>query len=634
MLGQSDTIKEFQPRFPVLYYVIVGAFFVLGLRLFYLQVYRGSVYRRFSEQNSLRKEKLPGPRGQIVDRQGKVLVDNRLQLDITITPQFSADPRSVIEKIAQLTGESPERLFQVYKTKGAESPKFQPITLIENVSWPVVVSIESSKAVFSGINVEPRILRTYLDKDVGAQLYGYLSEVNKNDIEKKKGQKDFEYEVGDFLGRSGIEQRWERYLKGKDGIRFVEVNAHGHRVTTGDVQENFVSTLPKDILPSSGQSLQLTIDNDLQRAAAEGMKGKLGSVVALDPRTGEVLAMISNPSFDPTELSRNPELWPSIMKNVYGPLRNKSIQDHFPAGSTFKIFTALAALEAGVIDENTTFFCPGHFKFGRRIYNCHLQQGHGVVNLNNAIKGSCDVFFYNIASKMNIDLISKTAFEFGFGKKTGIELGQEVPGLMPTQAWKMESQGQPWTPGETLSASIGQGANLVTPLQLALAYATLVNGGNLYKPYVVSKIQDMDGNTIKSFKPELVSSHKLNAKFVEAIKEALYEVVNAPGGTAYRYARTREGLISGKSGTVQVKSMTRDELFKPCENLSFDNRHHAWFVGYAPRENPEIVVAVLGLHECGGSRNSSPVAKSVIDMWWKKKKEAEGITGPEPASSF
>ena len=644
MLGQGETIKDFQFRFPILYGAICALFFLLSMRLVYLQIYRGQMYRNFSEQNSLRKEKLPGPRGQIYDRESRLLVDNRLQLDITITPQFVGNPRTVINRLAEISGESSERLYERYKNKLNGAFKFQPVTIIENAPWPTIVKIESDKVGLSGIEVEPRIRRTYLNQQVGSHLFGYLSEVSKQDIDEVNRSGLGEYSQGDWIGRSGLERKWEKFLRGADGVRYVEVDAHGHRVSQGSPEisvrglsaassGNLLNTLPRDIAPRAGKNLVLTIDEDLQLTAAESMRGKMGAVVAMDPRTGEVLAMLSQPGFDPTEMaSKGPELWQSIKNNPYSPLRNKALQDHFPAGSTFKVFTALAALDAGIVTEQTSVRCPGFFKFGKRIYNCHLRSGHGWVTLHEAIKGSCDVYFYQLASRIGIDAISKMASNFGFGQKTGIELSNEVPGLMPTEEWKRKTYGQEWTPGETLSAAIGQGANLVTPLQLAVAYSTLVNGGNLYRPYVVSKIEDHEGNVVKRFAPELVSNYKINARHLEVIKQALFDVANSPGGTAFAFVHTPEGLISGKSGTAQVMSFSRDDLFKPCPNLPFEKRHHAWFVGYAPRENPELVVAVLGMHECGGSRNASPVVKALVEKWWKKKKDLEALQGPSAAA--
>jgi len=630
MLGQGEAIKEFQPRFPILMIVITVIFCLLGLRMFFLQIIRGEFYRTFSEQQSLRKEKIPGPRGQIFDRNNHLLVDNRLQLDIAITPQFVKSPAEVIGALAAIIKEDPKKLLEKYKARVAGAFKFQPVVLVENASWEAVVKIESNRSHLSGVEIEQRIRRTYLNEKVGSHVFGYLSEVTKKEIASQRAKGVLQnYEQGDWIGRSGLEKSWENYLRGNDGARFVEVDAHGHRITDSR-QRALLRELPGNIDPVPGKTLYLTLDEELQMTAAEAMLGKMGAAVALDPRTGEVLAMLSNPGFDPTELvTRGPELWTSIINNPYEPLRNKAIQDHYPSGSTFKIFTALAALESNVVSESSTVNCSGSFRFGSRVFNCHKKEGHGPVNLHSAIAGSCDVYFYQIAAKLGIDSISNMAKRFGFGQKTGIELGNELTGLMPTEEWKKKRYNQPWSPGETLSAAIGQGANLVTPLQLAVAYATLINGGNLYRPYIVSRVEDLNGEIVESFGPKLQGTVKINQKDLAVIKAAMNDVANAPGGTAQAILKTPEKLISGKSGTAQVMSFTKEELFKPCINLPFEKRHHAWFVGYAPQENPEIVVAVLGLHECGGSRNAAPVVKAVIEKYFQRKKDRQlQIAGP------
>ncbi len=635
MLGQGETIKDYQHRFPILLGAIVLFFGLLSIRLFFLQVYRGDVYRKFSEQNSLRQEKIPGPRGQILDREGRILVDNRLQLDVTLIPQFAPKVAPVLETLAQIVDEPLEKIEDRYKRARVGSFKFQPLTLLRNADWDSVVQIESLKSELPGVDVESRIRRTYLHKSVGSPLFGYLSEVSKEEIKQSEKRGDKTYDLGDWKGRSGLEKQWEKYLRGVDGVRYVEVDAHGRRVSgPGDSTQSGAQflNLPAEVPPKSGNNLVLTLDEDLQLEAAKSMYGKMGAVVALDVRTGEVLAMISQPGLDPTDWgNKGADLWSGVKNNPYSPLLNKTIQEHFPSGSTFKVFTALAALEKGIFNENTAVFCPGYYKFGRRIYNCHIQGGHGAVTLRQAIEGSCDVYFYTIASRLGIDAISKMASNFGLGSKTGIELEGEVPGTMPTESWKLQALKQEWTPGETLSAAIGQGYNLVTPLQIALAYATLVNGGNLYRPYVVSKIETETGEVVRRFSPELISNYKVNPKHLEAIKEALSDVANSPRGTAHSFLRTPNKLISGKSGTAQVMSFNREDLFKPCQNLPFEKRHHAWFVGYAPRENPEIVVSVLGMHECGGSRNASPVVRAVIEKYWQKKKAKESLLGPQPS---
>lgn len=633
MLGQGETIKDFQHRFPILFGVLVGLFGLMLLRLGFLQIYRGQEYRMFSERNSLRQEKLPGPRGLILDRDGRVLVDNRLRLNITVTPQYVSNMNEVLGRISELSGEPFERLRDRYRSRVTTAFKFQPVSVVDHAPWPLVVQVESKRHELPGVEVEPAIRRHYLHKQVGAHVYGYLSEVTRKDLESERAKR-LGFSLGDWVGTAGLERVFDEYLRGQNGVRYVEVDAHGHRVDRSEEGRSILRHLPADIPPKPGHNLLLTIDERLQLVAAEAMKGMLGGTVAIDPRTGEVLAMISAPTFDPTELSeKRNELWASINNNPFRPLVNKNISDHYPSGSTFKVFTALAALEEKIIDQKTTVFCPGSFRFGRRVYHCHKEAGHGHVDLLESLRGSCDVFFYSIASKMGIDPISRMASLFGLGRETQIELDREVPGLMPTEGWKLKALKEEWTPGETLSASIGQGYNLVTPLQMAVSYATLVNGGNLYKPYLVSGIESVDGKAVKRFSPELLSNHKVNAEFLTVVKEAMAQVVNHPNGTAYHFARSPNVTISGKSGTAQVVSMTKEELFSPCDSLPLERRHHAWFVGFAPRDNPEIVVSVLGLHECGGSRRASPVVKSVIEEWYKNKKLKEALQGPSPANA-
>lgn len=637
MLGQGETIKDYQHRFPILLGVIVSVFLLLAMRLVFLQVYRGDEYRNFSEQNSLRQEKIPGPRGQILDREGRVLVDNRLQLDVTLIPQYAKNVPSVLAKLSEITGEPVEKFEERFKRSRAGAFKFQPLSLIRNADWDSVVKIESEKTFLPGVDVEARIRRTYLHKNIGSTLLGYLSEVSRDELKSFEKIGDRSYSLGDWKGRSGLEKQWEKYLRGTDGVRYVEVDAHGRRVSSPEGESSSEKThflnLPPEIPPKAGNNLVLTIDEDLQLKAAEAMAGKIGAAVALDARTGEVLAMISQPGLDPNEWAeKSSDLWAGVKNNPYSPLLNKTIQEHFPAGSTFKVFTALAALDKGIVNENTAVNCPGFYKFGKRVYHCHLKAGHGPVRLHEAISGSCDVYFYNIAARMGVDAISKMAMNFGLGMRTGIELDGEIPGLMPTESWKLQNLKAEWTPGETLSASIGQGYNLVTPLQVAVSYATLVNGGNLYKPYVVSRIETAEGEVVRRFSPELISNYKINPTYLSIIKDALHDVANAPGGTAFAFLKTPEKLISGKSGTAQVMSFNKEDLFRPCTDLPFERRHHAWFVGYAPKENPEIVVSVIGMHECGGSRNASPVVKAVIEKWWQKKKLRENPIGPAPVS--
>ena len=634
MIGQGETLKHLQPRFPILFYGIAIVFCLLSLRLVKLQLFDGARYRAFSDRNSLRKDKLPGPRGLVFDRQGRLLVDNRLQLDVVITPQFVRDSEKVVRYLASMAGVNSDKLYKFYKDKTKGAPRFQAITLIPNADWSLVSQIESSKVGLSGVDIEPRLMRTYLHKEMGAQVFGYLGEVNKRDIEAlaKRGET---YESGDLIGRGGLEKQWEKYLRGNDGVRFVVVDAHGHRIAQQrETDTSVLSLVYQDEAPRAGHNLVLTLDSDLQKVAWDAMEGKMGATVALDPRTGEVLAMVSKPSFDATQLNvADPAIWQGLFKNPYGPLRNKAIQDHFAPGSTFKVFTVLAALENNLITRDTVLSCPATIRFGNRSYHEHNRGGFGRINVVEGIMRSSNVFMWQLAMKLDVDQIASVATDFGLGKHTGIDLPGEIPGLIPTQLWKKRTFREEWFQGETLSVAIGQGSVLVTPLQLALSYATIGNGGLVFQPYLVSKITDSDGSVLKEFKPKLVKKRESTAQHLEAVRQGLHDVVNKPGGTAYWFGRLKEVEIAGKSGTSQVMSKDARELFLPCPSLPFERRHHAWFVGFAPYENPEIVVASFGMHECGGSVGASPVVKAIIQKFWEKKKALESLQGPQPASA-
>ena len=635
MLGQGEALKHLQPRFSMLFYAILAGFILLGVRLFKLQLVDGPRYRAFSQRNSLRKDKLPGPRGQIFDRDGRLMVDNRLQLDVAITPQFVTDSKATIATLAQIAGIDPDKLYKRYKRLSRRNPRFQAITLIPNATRTIVAQVESSRDLLSGVTIAPILQRTYLHKEVGAQVYGFMRQVNKRDIasQKKLGA---DYVPGDLIGRAGIEKQWEKYLRGRDGVRFVIVNAHGHMATTAKDSKDasLLSFTKEDVIPKAGHNLTLTLDSDLQEAAWQAMEGQIGATVVLDPRTGEVLAMVSKPSYDATVLNLTDEdIWQGLFKSHYGPLHNKAIQDHYPPGSTFKPLTALAAMENQIITRNTVLTCPPTLRFGRRTYHEHNRAGFGKISVSEAIKRSSNVFLWQLAMKLDVNQIADVATSFGLGQKTGIDLPGEIPGLVPTKEWKMKTQKREWFPGETLSVSIGQGATLTTPLQMAVSYAAIANGGLLFQPYLVSKISDVSGNTVKEFKPKLLGKRESAKKHLEAIREGLYRVVNEKGGTAYWTGRLKEVEIAGKSGTVQVRSNDPRDLFKKCSSRPYDNRHHAWFVGFAPYDNPEIVVATFVQHGCGGSSVGAPVVKKVVKRWHDKKKEIKRLQGPQPASN-
>jgi penicillin-binding protein 2 len=648
-LGQEEQIRDYQDRFRFLYAILFIALGILLLRLVYLQILSGERMKRYSEENRIKRVKIAAPRGMIFDRNRKLLIDNRPAFDLEIIPQYLKESRrtnEVITMISKIIKEPESEIRETLERNRTQAP-FLPVKIKTGLSRDEVARIETWKIDMPGVEVRQEIMRTNLYGDIAAHLLGYIGEVNQAEL-PNLNQKSQKYKLGDYIGKFGLEQIMEGNLRGTDGEEIMEVDALGRVKLKKDRDRYLSNVLGKPATP--GKNLILTIDQDIQEVAVKAMDDKIGSVVALDPRTGEVIAMLSRPAFDPTEFSRgvSPTLWNKLLKNENHPLRDKTIQDHYSPGSTFKVLTAITGLEEGVIDANTTFFCGGSIKVGKRTKHCHLQRGHGNVNVTKAISQSCDVFFYRVAQKLkSVDDIAKWARKLGLGKRSGINLPREVPGLVPTEAWRQERFNQPWNPGETLDVAIGQGFVLVTGLQLANMFAAVGNGGSFFKPYIVKEIESYEGQVLKEFQPEFLNKVELKPKTVELIKKGIYDVVNDPHGTAF--GKRLPGMnFAGKTGTVQVIQISKEKIYSNCENLRFKDRHHGIFVGMAPVENPSIVVAVIAEHACSGSGKAAPVAREIVKAYLEKyfpdvygakilaaklKQEGKMISIPKPAVS-
>ncbi len=617
-LGQEEQIREFQDRFRYLYAI---AFIGLGLllsRMVYLQVLMGDKMRDFSEKNRIRRVKVAAPRGMIFDRNRKLLVDNRPAFDLEVIPQYlreSKQSKQVIALLARLVKMKESEIEDSLRKK-ASQPSFMPVKIKSDLSREEVALIESWKISMPGVEIREEIRRTNVYGEVASHMLGYISEVNATELPtlNKDGPK---YAEGDSIGKFGLEQRMEPVLRGVDGEDIKEVDALGRARLEQNKGRVLAEEANKAAIP--GKNLVLTIDQDLQTAANEAFGEKIGSVVAIDPNNGQILAMLSRPSFDPTQFSRGipTALWNKLLNNENHPLRDKTIQDHYPPGSTFKLLTAIAGLEEGVIDANTRITCTGSIKVGNRPAHCWKKGGHGSVNVTQAIQHSCDVFFYRVAQKLkSIDDLAKWAHHMGLGKKTGVTLPRETSGLIPTEAWKEKTFKQPWNPGETVYAAIGQGYVLATAIQLANFYAAMSNGGTLYRPYLVKQVESVDGQVLQEFQPEALDKTQLNPKTVDLVKQGMWNVVNQPGGTAY--ALRLPGMdFAGKTGTAQVIRISSEKIYAKCENMRFRDRHHGLFVGFAPLNDPKIAVAVVAEHACHGT-NAAPVARAVIKKYLEK----------------
>lgn len=617
MFGEEDNVKRHKPRATIIANIIVACFGLLLARLWYLQVYKGEQLHEFSIQNRLRKEVVWAPRGKIYSRDQQLLVDNIPRFDAILTPQFLHDRDQTIKKLAEILHTKVSSIEAILN-KYSYQARYRPIVIKKDISFAELAKIESLNFELPGVTVDTFISREYRDKEAGAHLLGYISEISQEQLPKLSKRDSYNYRLGDFIGQFGVEERFDKFLRGKNGHEYVEVDARGRRKKYINTDNLFKGI--KDKKPSPGNNLEITIDRDMQLAAYEALKDKVGGLVALDIDTGEVLAMVSSPTFDPSQFSRGltPEYWASLRDNKFKPMLDRNIQSHYSPGSTFKAITAIAAFEEGIIDEETEVNCQGSFRLGRRLYHCWKRGGHGKTKLVKALRESCNVFFQKAASKMDIDRIAKYAKMFGLGTRTGISLPREVSGLIPTKEWKEERFGKPWQGGETLSCAIGQSYVLASTLQLAQAYAIIANEGKVFKPYIVNKIYNKDGEVIKEVEPELVSSFKLtNPATLKHVKRGLYEVANAYKGTAF-YRRGKGILMAGKTGTSQVISASAENVYQKCEEMEYENRHHGVFVAFAPYNNPKIAAAAIVEHGCHGSSAAAPVVEKVISTYVKK----------------
>ncbi len=617
MFGDEQLIKIHKSRGAQVANIIIGCFVVVLIRLWYLQIYKGELYHQFSIQNRLREETIWAPRGMMYSRNDELLVDNIPRFDAVVTRQFLHDKKKTLKRLSEILDMDIEDIKKVIK-KNSFQAKYRPIIIKKNINLEEVAKIETENASLPGVSVETFISREYIDKEVGAHALGYISEITQSQLPTFRKRDDIEYKLGDFIGQFGTEQRMDKTLRGENGYEFVEVDALGRKkkyINTDNLFKGIENKTPKP-----GNNIKLTFDRDMQQVAYEALGDRSGSVVAIDVETGELLTMVSTPAFDPSQFSRGltQTYWSSLINNEEDPLRDRSIQNHFSPGSTFKPFTAITALEEGIIDKNSKIRCHGAFKFGGRVYRSWKRYGTETVDVTDALKHSCNIFFYKVAAEMDIDVLAKYANMFGFGMKTGINLPREVSGLIPTKEWKLKRNGIPWQQGETLSCSIGQSYVLVSTLQLASAYAAIATRGKLHRPYLVKEILDNQGNILKQTQPELIRQINLKPETWDLIHSGLYKVANEPKGTAF-WRRGTGNQMAAKTGTSQViRAQSDEELYMKCSERPYKNRHHGIFVGFAPFDNPKIAVAAFVEHGCGGSSAAAPVAEKVINTYMKK----------------
>ncbi len=626
----EDEAKVFLPRYKMLYMTIVVGCLLIAGRLWFLQILQGSELRQFSEKNRVKESKLAAPRGLFLDRENRVLVDDLPGFEASISPQYAKKLDETAEAVGQVLGIPGRRLSENVRLSQRRDGPFRPVKIRDNLSLEEVFRLKLLRWDFPGLNIADAILRSYNLAENGAQLFGYVAEISKEQLPRYNEyyQGKFTFEQGDIIGKSGLEETWDTVLRGRSGISYVEVDARG-REAPGE-KSNYLGFKSLPAVP--GQHLVLTIDKDMQEAAYKAMQRtdsigpRIGGVIVMRSN-GEILAWVNTPSYDPNNFSTHipPQVWAQLINDPFRPLRNKVIQDHFSPGSTFKPIVALAALTEKVVTPNTMISAPDTLKFGRRIYHESHRAGRGAINIVQAIEMSSNVFFYKMGIALGIDRIAPYAKLLGLGAKTNVTLTHEVSGLIPSSEWKLKKLGEEWQPGENLSSAIGQGYVLVTALQMAMAYNAIGLEGQVWKPFLIKKILNQDSETVQEFAPILLRDATKSNEFgvtispetFKTVKEGMRRVVSGGGGTA-RGSKLLGIEMAGKTGTTQVRSFSADEIYKRCDSRPIFQRHHGWFVAFAPYENPEITIAVLAQHACSGAGGGAPVVHDIMQAYFEK----------------
>ncbi len=598
----SDAIKKKILIFAIL---VVVSFLCLWVRLWYLQILKWQYLTGLSEDNQVRIVALPAIRGMIKDRNGETLVSIRPAFNLYLTPEDAWNLDSSLDKLAQRISLDREKL----KKKIAQTKSFKEVLIKGDIPREEVAFVEENNMSLPGIRIRAEPLRSYVFNNLASHTLGYLGEISKASLERLK---DPAYRQGDFVGKNGLENIYESLLRGKKGYKEVEVDVSGRELKT-----------LRKLSPESGNNLILTLDvkiqEELEKLMTETAEQNMnGSVVVMKVQTGEIIAITSKPSFDPNKFAAgiSPKNWRDLVTDEWHPLQNRSIHGQYPPGSTYKIVTAIAGLGEGVIKPDTSIFCPGHFKLGRGRYRCWKKSGHGFMNLHDALVQSCDVYFYTIGHRLGIDTIAKYAKRFGLGRSTRLGLSREKKGLVPTTQWKLLNKKEPWQLGETISASIGQGFNLVTPIQQVIMMAAVANRGILLKPYLVKRIEGPEGQLRQEFFPEIIGQIGVDPDHLEQVRMALRDVVNGARGTGKK-SRLKNIIVSGKTGTAQVVRMKSDEELEKGEAIPVKYRDHAWFVAFAPYEKPVLAVAIIVEHGGHGGATAGPIAGKIFKKYFK-----------------
>ena len=588
--------ERFERRLTVLLAVIGGMLAVLAIRLWQIQIVQGEYYLRLAEENRIRVTSITAPRGQIRDRQGRPLTLNRPAFTVSLVPTELQHPELVIPEVARRLGMTPQEVA----AKLAEIPDrpYEPVRVRRDVPKEAMAALEENRMDLPGVLVQVEPVRDYLFGPLGAHLLGYLGEISDRDLQTLRSRG---YEAGDLIGKDGIERIYDGYLKGRNGQVQEEVDAQGRPLKR-------LATVP----PTPGDIVDLGIDLDVQKAAEEALGPRIGAVVAMDPRDGTIVALVSHPAFDPNRFATGilAKEWDRLLHDPQQPLLDRAIQGGYPMGSVFKIVTATAALELGLVHANSWFYCPGYYALGSRIFHDHEE--HGALNFVEGIAKSCNVVFWTLARPVGPENLAKYSRMFDLGQTTGIDLLQESAGVIPDPDWKQRVWQQQWFPGDTLNTAVGQGFVLATPMQVARLLAAVANGGTLVTPHLVTRISSPEGRLLLRLAPPPSGQIHLSAGTLGVLRAGLEAVVTR--GTAVSIQIP--GLtVAGKTGTAENPH----------------GRPHAWFAGYAPIDHPTLVIVALVENVGYGAEFAVPIAQRVLQAAFGTGQPGAAHPGSAPA---
>jgi len=627
--------KDFKPRLAWATGVVVFAFVVLLGRLYQLQILRGDEYKGKADENFVKELRRPADRGLFLDRNRRVLVDSRPSYDVTLTPYFCGKQcDEILSRLGTMLSLSQDEIERARTQLGIATTKklerFRPFTVKIDITREELDRYLASAMDLLGVDVLPTPHRNYRTGALGGHLIGYMNEAGPDELKKlneevqRSGTGQGPYLLGDYVGRRGLERRFERELRGIDGKERVPVDAKGRRKDDAD------DLIPEDqrvVAATPGKNLVLSLDWRLQEFAEKTFPATAGVVLAMDAKTGFLLALVDRPAPDPNKMSGRisaAEL-ASIYSDPLQPELFRAIQQHYHPGSTFKAVTTVAAIEEGAYKPGTSVFCPGYFNMGSVRWRCDKETGHGSVDFTHALGASCNVFYYGAGALLGADAIAKWARALGLGAPTGFDVAGEVPGVIPDVAWHDQHLAGGYQKGMAVNLAIGQGDVNVTPMQQLVLYGALATG-IVWRPQVVVRVEDVDGRVLQEFAPQERSRLAIKKTTRDVVMKGLLAAVNEPYGTAW-WSRLKDVKMAGKTGTAQVLKLGAKRL--KADQVAYLERDHAWFAAFAPADDPEIVVVVLNEHSGFGASNAAPAAAAVVKRWLElKAQDAAERAGP------